>query len=448
MICRYRLLKEIGDGTCGNVYKALNLMNNEIVAVKKMKRKFYYWEECLNLREIKLLQKLNHPNIVKLKEIVKENYELFLIFEHMDCNLYQFMRDRQIGQSHFSESEIRTLMSQILQGLAYMHRNGYFHRDLKPENLLVQNDIVKIGDFGLSREIMSQAPYTDYVSTRWYRAPEVLLQSLAYSPAIDMWAVGTILAELFALYPLFPGQSETDQMFKICNVLGTPDYNIWPEGMELSRAIGFNFFQAPRANLADIIPNASMEAIDLIQKLCSWDPRNRLTAEQSLQHPFFHVATYVHYPLQDFLPVNTNQTGSSPNLELSLWDFDNESEEECFLGLTLGIEPSSIPNLDTYHNSQRSEKEILFCAGYEHHSEQLVFWPLITPENNMNNLPAMTSLSLSYMPNSQTPIPPFSIPESSSFDTPHQQQPNLMDCHLFAPMMSPSLPIHRDFFFQ
>ncbi|MCL7024953.1 hypothetical protein MKW94_025216, partial [Papaver nudicaule] len=133
------------------------------VAIKKMKRKFYFWEECVSLREVKSLRKLNHPNIVKLKEIVQENNELFFIFEYMEYNLYQITRERQ---SPFSEAEIRNLMSQVLQGLAYMHKNGYFHRDLKPENLLVTNDIIKIADFGLAREVTSEPPYTDYVSTR------------------------------------------------------------------------------------------------------------------------------------------------------------------------------------------------------------------------------------------------------------------------------------------
>lgn len=160
---KYRLIKEIGDGTCGNVYKALNRENSEIVAIKKMKRKFYFWEECMNLREAKSLRKLNHPNIVNLKEIIRENHELFFIFEHMDHNLYQVMRDRR---TPFSEWEIRSLMSQVLQGLAYMHKNGYFHRDLKPENLLVTRDLIKIADFGLAREVMSEPPYTEYVSTR------------------------------------------------------------------------------------------------------------------------------------------------------------------------------------------------------------------------------------------------------------------------------------------
>lgn len=200
---RYKSVEEIGDGTCGTVYKAINLETSEIVAVKKMKRKYYVWEECMNLREVKSLRKLNHPNIIKLKEIVRENNELFFIFEYMEHNLYDIMRERE---RPFTEEEVRGLMTQLLQGLVHMHRSEYFHRDLKPENLLVTNNTIKIADFGLAREVSSEPPFTDYVSTRWYRAPEVLLQSSSYTPAIDMWAVGAILAELFTLCPLFPGK--------------------------------------------------------------------------------------------------------------------------------------------------------------------------------------------------------------------------------------------------
>ncbi|GAA6111904.1 serine/threonine-protein kinase ICK-like isoform X1 [Tachysurus ichikawai] len=114
-------------------------------------------------------------------------------------------------------------MYQILQGLAFIHKHGFFHRDMKPENLLCMGpDLVKIADFGLAREIRSCPPYTGYVSTRWYRAPEVLLNSTRYSSPIDQWAVGCIMAELYKLRPLFPGSSEIDTIFKICHVLGTP----------------------------------------------------------------------------------------------------------------------------------------------------------------------------------------------------------------------------------
>ncbi|MQL69866.1 hypothetical protein Taro_002166 [Colocasia esculenta] len=360
---RYILMEELGDGTCGSVYKALNRETNEIVAIKKMKRKFYSWEECINLREVKCLHKFNHPNIVKLKEIICENHELFFIFEYMEYNLYQVMRDRQVP---FYEGEIRSFMSQVLQGLAYMHRSGYFHRDLKPENLLVTNETIKIADFGLAREVVSNPPYTEYVSTRWYRAPEVLLQSSSYTPAIDMWAVGAILAELFILSPLFPGESETDQIHKICYILGSPDYSTWPEGIKLSRSINFQFFLTRPTNLLDVIPNASPEAIDLILRLCSWDPLRRPTAEETLQHPFFHVmvGTWIPYPISD-PPLHTKSSdngdsclmaGREPKLELNLWDFGTE-EDDCFLGLTLAVNPS-VSNLDAIHQTSQHGKEV------------------------------------------------------------------------------------------
>lgn len=124
---------------------------------------------------------------------------------------------------------------QILQGLAFMHRHGFFHRDLKPENLLCSGpDLVKIADFGLVREIRSRPPYTDYVSTRWYRAPEVLLHSTSYSSPIDLWAVGCIASEIYTFRPLFPGTTETDELFKICAIMGTPDKVIQQNKQQLN----------------------------------------------------------------------------------------------------------------------------------------------------------------------------------------------------------------------
>ena len=151
-----------------------------------MKRKYYSWEEAMNLREVKSLKKLSHNNVVKLKEVIRENDTLYFVFEYMKENLYQLMKERyESGDKTFPEHMIRTMMYQVLQGLAFMHKHGYFHRDMKPENLLCMGpELVKIADFGLAREIRSRPPYTDYVSTRWYRAPEVLLRSTMYSAPI------------------------------------------------------------------------------------------------------------------------------------------------------------------------------------------------------------------------------------------------------------------------
>ncbi|NWV00398.1 MAK kinase, partial [Upupa epops] len=262
----------------------------------RMKRKFYSWDECMNLREVKSLKKLNHANVIKLKEVIRENDHLYFVFEYMKENLYQLMKDRN---KLFPESVIRNMMYQILQGLAFIHKHGFFHRDMKPENLLcIGPELVKIADFGLARELRSQPPYTDYVSTRWYRAPEVLLRSSIYSSPIDMWAVGSIMAELYTLRPLFPGTSEVDEIFKICQVLGTPKKSDWPEGYHLASAMNFRFPQCVPISLKTLIPNASSDAIQLMSDMLNWNPKKRPTASQALKYPYFQVGQVLGPPPQ------------------------------------------------------------------------------------------------------------------------------------------------------
>ncbi|XP_078395283.1 serine/threonine-protein kinase MAK isoform X6 [Cetorhinus maximus] len=293
---RYTTLKQLGDGTYGSVLMGKSNESGELVAIKRMKRKFYSWEECMNLREVKSLKKLNHANVIKLKEVIRENDHLYFVFEYMKENLYQLMKDRN---KMFPESVIRNIMYQIIQGLAFIHKHGFFHRDMKPENLLCMGpELVKIGDFGLAREIRSRPPYTDYVSTRWYRAPEVLLRSSAYSSPIDIWAVGCIMAELYTLRPLFPGTSEVDEIFKICQVLGTPKKSDWPEGYQLSAAMNFRFPQCVPIHLKTLIPNASNEAIQLMKGTLHWDPKKRPNSGQVLRYPYFQVGQALSIPMQ------------------------------------------------------------------------------------------------------------------------------------------------------
>ncbi|XP_021928258.1 LOW QUALITY PROTEIN: serine/threonine-protein kinase dyf-5 [Zootermopsis nevadensis] len=284
---RYITLNQLGDGTYGSVVLGQRVDTGEKVAIKRMKRKYYSWDEAMNLREVKSLKKLSHANVVKLKEVIRENDTLYFVFEYMKENLYQLMKDRE---KYFPEPIIRNMMYQVLQGLAFMHRHGFFHRDMKPENLLCMGpELIKIADFGLAREIRSRPPYTDYVSTRWYRAPEVLLHSTVYSSPIDIWAVGCIMAELYTFRPLFPGNSEIDEIFKICSVLGTPDKRDWPEGYHLASAMNFKFPQFSPTPLSSVIPNASKDAILLIEDMLRWNPSKRPTAQQSLRYPYFQV---------------------------------------------------------------------------------------------------------------------------------------------------------------
>lgn len=417
---RYISIEEIGDGTGGTVYKAINLETSEIVAVKKMKRRYYDWEECKNLREVKSLRKMNHPNIIKLKEIVRENNELFFIFEYMEHNLYHIIRERE-RQRPFTEEEIRGFMTQLLQGLVHMHRSEYFHRDLKPENLLVTDRTLKIADFGLAREVSSAPPFTDYVSTRWYRAPEVLLQTSSYTPAIDMWAVGAILAELFTLCPLFPGESEIDQLYKIRCVLGTPEWALFPDARNVTQLMNLRFPVVMPANLADLIPHASLEAINLIKQLCSWDPLRRPTADQCLQHPFFYANTWIPRPLPDPLPLKIDSMGSQPNLELNLWDFGGK-KDDCFLGLTLALNPSG-SNIDMVGTAGSRTQDLLFCSDYENESQHSVFWSLFPPDPHGIQAPVESSLSLSF--SNTIPHSTVGVPQSTGFMIP-SLQPNFL----------------------
>jgi len=303
---RYKTIKPLGDGTYGSVVKAVNKTSGEVVAIKRMKKKFYSWEECMQLREVQSLRKMSHPNIVKLKEVIRENDILYFVFEFLEMNLYQLCKDRE---KLFPESKVRNMTYQMLQSLAYMHKHGFFHRDIKPENMLVSGNTLKMADFGLAREIRSKPPYTDYVSTRWYRAPEVLLRAPSYTAPIDIWAIGTIIVEMFTLRPLFPGTSEADEIYKICSVLGTPTANSWKQGLALAQNMNFKFPQFVATPLAQLVPSASPEAIDLMTEMMRWDPAKRPTAAQALGHSFFLSGQQPEAPLG---PAGGSAGGSRP----------------------------------------------------------------------------------------------------------------------------------------
>lgn len=284
---RFKIHKTIGDGAYGVVYKASVIKTGEIVAIKKMKKKFFSWDDCMALKELKSLRKLNNPNIIKLKEVIKVSDDLYFVFEYLEQNIYQLYTEARDKGKSLTESQIRNIIYQTAAGLVYMHKHGFFHRDLKPENLLITNDTVKIADFGLAREIRSRPPYTEYISTRWYRAPEILLKANNYNSPVDIFALGCIMAELYMLAPIFNGTSEIDQVYKICSILGTPTHKNWSEGFQLAAKIGLTFPQFQPTSLASIMPNASPDAIQLMTEMLRFDPQKRITAAQILQHPYF-----------------------------------------------------------------------------------------------------------------------------------------------------------------
>jgi protein kinase len=281
---RYEEIELLGDGAFGTVTKCRDRETGEIVAIKEMKRRYGSFDECLQLKEVRSLRKIKHENVVRLTQVFRENDHLYLVFECLHGSLLKSIRDHS---GPFGEGEVRFVISQMLEGLAYVHRMWFFHRDIKPENLLWAGDVLKIADFGLAREIRSRPPYTEYISTRWYRAPEIVLRHEFYNCPVDIWAVGAIMAELYTLKPLFQGSSETDQLFKMCSVLGTPNAQNWPDGVRLAARLGIRLPQFSPTSLASIMPNASPQAIELLGDLLRFDPSKRPSASQALQHPFF-----------------------------------------------------------------------------------------------------------------------------------------------------------------
>ena len=237
-----------------------------------------------------------------------------LQFEYMpDGNLYEFIKKSTPHKSNMTpvnlltEVKIQSIVKQIFQGLAYLHAKGFVHRDIKPENLLMRGDTCKVADFGMARAVCS--PYdhcTEYVSTRWYRAPEVLLRSPQYGTPIDLFAMGCIIAELYGRVPLFSGETEFDQLYQMIQVLGIPDKETWPEGLRLSAKMGFSFASI-EDNLAEEskpipltpldlkVRMASPKAIRLMKDLLHWNPQERPSANQALYNEYF-LAPVVNSP--------------------------------------------------------------------------------------------------------------------------------------------------------
>ncbi|XP_075859823.1 MAPK/MAK/MRK overlapping kinase isoform X6 [Microcebus murinus] len=192
----YKAIGKIGEGTFSEVMKMQSLRDGNYYACKQMKQRFESIEQVNNLREIQALRRLHpHPNILTLHEVVfdRKSGSLALICELMDMNIYELIR----GRRHpLSEKKIRYYMYQLCKSLDHMHRNGIFHRDVKPENILIKQDVLKLGDFGSCRSVYSKQPYTEYISTRWYRAPECLLTDGFYTYKMDLWSAGCVFYEI------------------------------------------------------------------------------------------------------------------------------------------------------------------------------------------------------------------------------------------------------------
>ncbi|KAF9097115.1 Cyclin-dependent kinase 3 [Mortierella sp. GBA35] len=286
----YQKLEKIGEGTYGVVYKATHRATGRVVAMKKIRLENEdEGVPSTAIREISLLKELRHNHVVELLDIVHEESKLFLVFEFLELDLKKYMDTRpNTSNTGLPMEQVKEYLFQLIQGVEFCHARRILHRDLKPQNLLIdENRRLKLADFGLARAFgIPLRTYTHEVITLWYRAPEILMGSRHYSTAVDMWSVGCIFAEMITKKPLFPGDSEIDEMFKIFKILGTPNETVWPGVSEL-KDWNPEFPKWARKDLREQVPGLNDEGLDLLEQMIDYNPARRISAKRALLHPFF-----------------------------------------------------------------------------------------------------------------------------------------------------------------
>jgi protein kinase len=280
--------------------RSINQTHQE-VAIKTINQKFDDWNDVKSFREFQAIRHLSQGcrHLCYIYDIMREqDCSLHFAFELMpDGTLNDYIHSFKSRGERVSPSLIGPILWQVLKGLQYIHSKGYMHRDIKPENLLMRGSICKVADFSLARGVVATScgkKMTSYVSTRWYRAPEIILCAPRYSTAIDMFALGCVMAELYRLEPLFPGTGEIVQLHMILNLWGPMHLANWAEGVRLAKRLGIevphrteNDDWSDKNKIRSRVPTADLISISLLEELLKLNPDERMTATAALDHGFF-----------------------------------------------------------------------------------------------------------------------------------------------------------------
>lgn len=337
---RYTGLQYIGEGAYGMVVSAFDNEKGTKVAIKKISP-FEHQTYCQRtLREIKILTRFDHENVIDIRDIIRaptidQMKDVYIVQCLMDSDLYKLLKTQRLSNDH-----ICYFLYQILRGLKYIHSANVLHRDLKPSNLLLNTTCdLKICDFGLARVADPDHDHTgfltEYVATRWYRAPEIMLNSRGYTKSIDIWSVGCILSEMLSNRPIFPGRHYLDQLNHILGILGSPsndDLNsiINEKARRYLRSLSYK----PKIPWARLYPNAHPQALDLLERMLTFNPNNRITVESALEHPY----------LEQYYDPNDEPVAQEPfRLDMELDDLPKERLKELIFEETGNFRPRPQP---------------------------------------------------------------------------------------------------------
>lgn len=290
----FEKLDKIGQGTYSSVYKARDHTNNKTVALKRVRFDNMDSESVKFMaREILILRRLNHPNVIKLEGLItsRTSSTLYLVFEYMEHDLTGLV---SLPNIKFTEPQVKCYMKQLLSGLDHCHSHGVLHRDIKGSNLLIDNHgILKIADFGLSSffDCNQNVPLTTRVVTLWYRPPELLLGATCYGVSVDLWSAGCILGELYAGKPIMPGRTEVEQLHRIFKLCGSPSEDYWKK-TKLPHSTAFKPVHPYKRRILEAFREFPLAAVGLIETLLAVEPEQRGTASLALKSEFFTTKPY------------------------------------------------------------------------------------------------------------------------------------------------------------